>query len=36
MIFIEKLISAVLLAVAAFLMLTPVLKKIWRKRIQAG
>jgi putative tricarboxylic transport membrane protein len=35
-IFIEKPISAVLLAVAAFLMLTPVLKKLWRKRIRAG
>ena len=36
MIFIEKPISALLLAVAAFLMLTPVLKKMWRKRIQTG
>jgi putative tricarboxylic transport membrane protein len=36
MIFIEKPISALLLAVAAFLMLTPVLKKMWRKRIQAA
>jgi putative tricarboxylic transport membrane protein len=34
MIFIEKPISALLLAVAAFLMLTPVLKKIWNKRLQ--
>jgi len=33
-IFIDKPISAVLLAVAAFLILTPVLRRIWSKRVQ--
>jgi putative tricarboxylic transport membrane protein len=36
MIFIEKPISAILLAVAAFIMLTPVLKKMWSKRLRTG